>query len=155
MFTTTYTPINPNSNSNLVWVYIDVMDYLDTLDFNFPEGSSMHKSLEEAAERYPDLKINFVEIGGYQLCSKEINLFADRVDIRISKGLYIAEPYTIDSGIKMHSEPPNFVVGLDTPNGFGITPYQVGLDELETAEISIEAKRIIKDYLASRPPVKW
>lgn len=125
------------------------------LDYNFPKGSSFHKELEDACERYSDLRINFNECGGYQMCSAEINEFATHVDFSHTGALYIACPYIVDNKVKIYSDPPMFIVGIDTVSGFGISPYEDGLLELSKSGLSSEANASIKDYLARRPPIKW
>lgn len=93
--------------------------------------------------------------GQVLLASESINVYTDKVLIEQHGDDFVALPYTDSKGIRLHSNPVVFYVGVQNDLGFGIVPRQDWEDFLVEAKIDNKIIRTIRKYLLSHCPANY
>jgi hypothetical protein len=133
------------------------MSYVD-LDEHLESIVGKHGRAKEAVDirvalsQYPELQGFRHFTGEILLCSPEITMFCDDVLIQRYGKEFVAMPFTDDKGVRLHSNPVVFYIGIDNDNGFGIVPY-TGWDE-HFLSYPFDAKivRKVKKFLDNHAP---
>lgn len=134
--------------------YVDLDDHLaNIVGLSGKETESVNIRL--ALSQYPELKGFRSFTGEILMASKEMNVYCDNVLIQPYGNEFVALPYIDDRGVRLHSNPVVFYVGLQNTNGFGIVPYQGWEEHLENAGIDLKVIRMVRRFLESHAPADY
>lgn len=147
--------LSVQTQSNLLSMsYVDLDDHLDKIVGNSgKEKESVN--IRIALSQYPELKGYKHYTGEVLLASSEINLYCDDVLIQRYGNEFVALPFTDDKGVRLHSDPIMFYLGLQNDNGFGIIPFTGWEEHLEKAGIDFLVIRKVRKFLLSHCPANY
>ena len=104
---------------------------------------------------HPEL-CGFKHVTGHVLlASDDINVYCDKVLIEQHGDEFVALPYTDSKGIRLHSNPVVFYVGVQNDLGFGIIQRQDWEDCLAEAGIDNKIIRTVRKFLLSHCPANY
>lgn len=134
--------------------YVNLEEHLERIvGFDGKEKEAV--DIRIALGNHPEL-CGFKHITGQVLlASADINVYTDNVLIERHGDELVALPYTDDKGIRLHSNPVVFYVGVQNELGFGIVPRQDWEDFLVQAKIDNKIIRTIRKYLLQHCPANY
>lgn len=109
-----------------------------------------------AQQAFPDLRAWKDAIGRVRWCSIAATEKVDRYGIsRDDDGRIWVQPYLLQSGAVVFSDPPEIVIGRDMDGGFGVTPEPSWEEILMALRLPEPVIRGVKAYLNQHPPISW
>lgn len=138
----------------MVMSYVDICDHLDKIvGKSGKERESV--DIRIALDRYPDLVGYRHHTNEILLCSSEVNPYCTDVIIQRYGEEFVATPFIEDAGIRLHTNPVVYYLGLDNANGFGIVPFAGWEEHLVDAAIPTEIIKKISDFLNKHQPANY
>lgn len=139
-------------------MYVDLADHLRHLEEVRPDSGEV-VDIRIAWHTFPDLRAYKDHLGVVRLCSSSVNYDCDQMYMvhrtDTDSGSLEILPFVFDKQVRIHSDPPIFVVGQRNPNGFG----EVGLPDwrelLEDAGIGPLVISKVRQYLNRHPPINY
>lgn len=143
------------TQSNLLDMsYVDLDEHLERIAGN--EGKEREAvSIRLAITDNPEVKGYKHYTGEVLLISKDYNVYCTDVLIERYGNEFVVLPFTLDKGIRLHSEPAMFYIGLQNENGFGIVPYVDWEAHLESAGLDHSIIRKARKFLLQHCPANY
>lgn len=141
--------------SNLLSVsYTNLEEHLERI-VGFDGKEKEATDIRIALGDHPEL-CGFKHVTGHiLLASADINVYCDKVLIEHHGDELMVLPYMDSKGIRLHSNPVVFYVGVQNDLGFGIVPRQDWEDYLVEAKIDNKIVRTIRKFLLSHCPANY
>lgn len=134
--------------------YVNLEEHLERIvGFDGKEQEAV--DIRIALGDHPEL-CGFRHITGHVLLAAEsINVYCDNVLIERHGDELVALPYTDSKGIRLHSNPVVFYIGVQNDLGFGIIPRTDWEEFLVAAKIDNKIIRTIRKYLLNYCPANY
>jgi len=133
---------------------IDPAEHLSAI-IGLPGKERESVNVRIALSQYPDLKAFKLHTGEVLLSDPEMGPYCDDVLIQRYGKEWIAMPFTEDGGIRLHTHPTVFFIGLENDLGFGIIPYANWESYLEEISVDFLVIRKIRNFLSSHAPAYY
>jgi hypothetical protein len=139
-------------------MWIDLEDWLLELRGSHL-GVAQAEDIKKLRKLYPSLRAFKDRNGMVKLTSCEANQHVDEVDFIYRSDLPAASLEAwmslVDDGHRIYSDPPNVLIGVKNPNGFGIHSLEDWRNGFEYAGICKSMLLKAKDYLESHQAVDY
>ena len=109
-----------------------------------------------AQQAFPDLRAWQDPSGRKRWCSVQATEKVDHLGIiRDDQGRLWAQPYLLQAGVAIFSDPAEIIIGRDVQAGFGVTPEPGWKDILRAVRIPEPIVARVERFLEAHPPISW